>query len=101
MNWSIRVSENAPLQYNEVKYLEKVKSSVEPYIRHIIERIDMLGFVDEMIISEIVDEIPILIPHRSNDKFCMKYNSFVYIHFDDSFQVMNREKKINKLLKNE
>lgn len=102
ITWYVEISEWAPDNYRNDKYLKTVIDTATPFMNHFCKR---LSEIDEWkledankIFKELVDELPIMQALVMNDDFKIRYNKWVFIKLTDTVKQIYRESKLNKIL---
>lgn len=108
IDWYVEISQYAPKNFNNDKYLKTVIDTATPFMNYFCERLSEIEnwkIEDvERVFGEIIDEMPIMNFHISTNQitgekeFIIKYNSWVFIKMTDPTRQIYREIKLEKIL---
>lgn len=103
LDWYVEISESAPDGLKNDKYLSNVIKTAAPFMTHFCKRlteIDDFSLEDmEKVLSEIIDELPIMRANVYGNEFIIKYNRWVDIKLTDTTKSIYRDIKLEKLFK--
>lgn len=103
LDWYVEISESAPDRFKDDKYLSNVIKTAAPCMTHFCKRlteIDDFTLEDmEKVLSEIIEELPIMRANIYGNEFIIKYNRWVDIKLTDTTKSIYRDIKLEKLFK--
>jgi len=103
LDWYVEISESAPDGFKNDKYLSNVIKTAAPCMTHFCKRlteIDDFTLEDmEKVLSEIIEELPIMRANIYGNEFIIKYNRWVDIKLTDTTKSIYRDIKLEKLFK--
>lgn len=102
ISWYVEITDWAPDSFRTDDSLAKIIDTATPCMDHFCKRLSQIEdwkLEDaNKILSEIVDEMPIMTADIYNGEFRIRYNKWIYIKLTDTTKQIYRESKLNKIL---